>query len=107
MSLRQIGADIEVDLLAVGTLGMSQNFYAAGAVRSFSAMGVHLKMVQSITGTKVAQVLKSTEHQFPGMGLSLVPIFFPGGMRVTSDDMGFWQEAKRSLGPSPANIFNG
>ena len=84
---------------------MIQNIYAAGAVRSTSSVGVHLKEVTAIGASKVATVLQRTEEQFPGMGLSLVPVYFPGGMRVGEKDLLFWNEAKQKTGLDNVLIY--
>lgn len=72
---------------------MIQNLIAAGAKRSTSALGIHLRHVNTITDSSVVSVLRKTEKQYPKVGVSLVPVFFPGGMRVTASEKSFWDEA--------------
>jgi hypothetical protein len=86
------------DLLAVGTLGMVQNLVAAGAKRSSTALGIHLRHVNTIAESSVAAVLRKTEQQYPKVGVSLIPVFFPGGMRVAAGEKSFWDDARRSRG---------
>jgi hypothetical protein len=71
-----------------------QNLLAAGIHRHPSALGVHLKFVETLRGSRVADVLKMVEQNHPFVGTSLLPIFFPGGLRVKDKDINFWQEAK-------------
>ncbi|KAF7921446.1 hypothetical protein EAE99_007754 [Botrytis elliptica] len=89
-------------LLGIGALGSIQNVIAAGARRSPSALGVHIRDIgQPIRGNRVADVLKAAERQYPGLGMSLVPIFFPGSMRVQPSEFDFWRAAnERQMGPN-------
>ncbi|GAB1314548.1 Solute carrier family 40 protein (Fragment) [Madurella fahalii] len=83
-------------LLCIGLLGSIQNLYAAGAARQLGALGIHLKhreTIRGIDGKKVAGVLKELEEKYPMVGTSLVPVFFPGSLRVKGDDLQFWQKA--------------
>lgn len=60
-------------------------------------MGIHLKEVVTFRGKKVAHVLKQLEERYPLVGTSLVDVFFPGSLRVTTDeDFAFWRKAIRS-----------
>ncbi|THH19317.1 hypothetical protein EW146_g1825 [Bondarzewia mesenterica] len=68
-------------LLAIGALGMVQNLVAAGARRSPGALGVHLVDERVIYREKVFQALKAAESLERHVGLSLLPVFFPGGLR--------------------------
>ncbi|GAB1319241.1 RDD domain-containing protein [Madurella fahalii] len=84
-------------LLAVGLLGGVQNLHAAGASRKPSALGIHLKKVKTVRDKRVAAVLKRLEETYSTVGTSLVPVFFPGGLRVNKgDDLNFWQSALKS-----------
>ena len=87
-------------LVAVGGLGMAQNLFAAGHHRDPSAYGIYLEDPDNILpdppakdkygkeiSNKVFQVLKKTEKRMsenygiPGVGICLLPIFFPNGLR--------------------------
>jgi len=83
-----------VDLLGIGLLGSIQNVVAAGAPRSPSAMGFHIRLVETITGSSVARVLRETESKYQFVGTSLVQVFFPGSLRVKEEDIDFWREAQ-------------
>lgn len=50
----------------------------------------------------MAEVLKMAEEQYPDVGLALVPVFFPGSMRVKDDeDLKFWRDAQeRRMAPN-------
>lgn len=43
----------------------------------------------------MAEVLKKAEAQYPFVGTSLVPVFFPGSMRVRESELQFWREAQQ------------
>ncbi|PKS08374.1 hypothetical protein jhhlp_005318 [Lomentospora prolificans] len=80
-------------LLGIGLLGSVQNLHAAGASRTPGAFGIHLKLVEIIRDKRVASVLKKVEEKYPMAGTSLVPIFFPGGLRVKDEDLTYWRKA--------------
>lgn len=86
-------------LVAVGTLGMAQNMFAAGHHRALSTTGIHLdkpnivlpdrphKFQGKEVSNKVFQVLKKTEVEMSEKygvdraGIALLPVFFPNGLR--------------------------
>ncbi|KAK0507698.1 hypothetical protein JMJ35_009587 [Cladonia borealis] len=87
-------------LVAVGGLGMAQNLFAAGHHRDASAYGIYLENPDNILpdppakdeygkeiSNKEFQVLKKTEKRMSekygihGVGICLLPIFFPNGLR--------------------------
>lgn len=81
-------------LLAIGAIGSAQNLYAAAAIRSPAAHGIHVKLKETIVDSKVAPVLKRVEQRYPSLGLSLVEIFFPASLRVKDpEDLEFWRGA--------------
>ncbi len=57
-------------------------------------MGFHIRLVETITGSSVARVLRETESKYQFVGTSLVPVFFPGSLRVKEEDIDFWREAQ-------------
>ena len=77
-------------LLAIGTIGMIQNFVIAGAPRCPTAFGVHLKFKQVFSAVKVMDALKRTEVELPRVGAYLVKEFFPGKLR--EDEKLWWAE---------------
>jgi len=79
-------------LLAVGSIGMVQNIVVAGASREPHAFGVHLKPVGQHLHYKVMEALKAVEDDQPGVGLSLLPTFFPGKLR--EDEISWWDTAR-------------
>jgi hypothetical protein len=81
-------------LLGIGGAGSIQNIVAAGATRSSKALGVHIKVKEILRGPKVADVLKEAEAKYPLLGTALVPVFFPGSMRVHEAELQFWKEAQ-------------
>ncbi|EPS42039.1 hypothetical protein H072_4023 [Dactylellina haptotyla CBS 200.50] len=60
-------------LLAIGAIGSMQNIVVAAAQRQPSALA---------------------EEEYPGAGISLIPVFFPGSMRVKGSDIEFWQNVR-------------
>ena len=85
---------MHVDLLGIGILGSIQNVVAAGAPRTPGAMGFHISLKETIKGPRVAGVLKEVEDKYEFVGTSLVPVFFPGSLRVKEDEIEFWKKAQ-------------
>ncbi|PCH39065.1 hypothetical protein WOLCODRAFT_141087 [Wolfiporia cocos MD-104 SS10] len=79
--------------VAIGALGMLQNIIAAGAKRSPSAFGFHWEMVEIVSKPKVFKTLQEAEKIKPGVGLALLPVFFPGELR--NDEMRWKEEMLR------------
>ncbi|KAG1742322.1 uncharacterized protein EDB91DRAFT_1128664 [Suillus paluster] len=80
-------------LLAIGGLGMIQNLIAAGATRSAAALGFHLERLREVHHDKVFNALVEAEGLERGVALSLIPVFFPGGLRA---DETAWVDAKKA-----------
>ena len=83
-------------LLAVGGLGMVQNAVAAGATRSADALGFHFEPLQEedeIKEKKVMRTLMRAEERERGVGLALLPIFFPG--ELWPEEQEYWDARKR------------
>ena len=89
-------------LLAVGSIGMVQNVCVAAAPRSTAAHGIPLERCRLLktfgvksnpNGDKppvperlgmrprAINVIQEVEESHPGVGLALLPEFFPGGLR--------------------------
>lgn len=81
--------------LAIGSLGMIQNAIAAGAKRSPAALGFHLRRARehTIYNKKSFKALKEAEAVEPYVGLSLLPIFFPGDLRP--DEIA-WRDGRKA-----------
>ncbi|MCJ1233307.1 hypothetical protein MMC14_001262 [Varicellaria rhodocarpa] len=94
-------------LLAVGGVGMAQNLFASGYQRETSAFGIHLGRPDYVLpekeeeggSNKVIKVLKTTEARMKTrygiqcVGINLLPIFFPNGLRP--DEKVWRDETKR------------
>ncbi|KAJ8592775.1 hypothetical protein M405DRAFT_887689 [Rhizopogon salebrosus TDB-379] len=80
-------------LLAIGGLGMIQNLIAAGAPRSAAALGFHLGGLREVHEDKAFNALVKAETLERGVALSLIPVFFPGGLRAEEVA---WLDAKRA-----------
>ncbi|KAI0704645.1 hypothetical protein C8Q76DRAFT_179212 [Earliella scabrosa] len=86
-------------LLAVGGLGMVQNVIAAGATRSADALGFHFEegsKEDTIKEQKVMVTLMKAEEREPGVGLSLLPLFFPG--ELWPEEQAYWDRKKKERG---------
>ena len=95
-------------LLAVAAVGMIQNLLASGYHRETSAFGVHLSTPDYVIpereekggSNKVINVLKKTEawmkteYGVQCVGINLLPIFFPNGLRP--DEETWRNETKRN-----------
>ncbi|KAI0919625.1 hypothetical protein AcV5_001639 [Taiwanofungus camphoratus] len=77
--------------LAVGALGMAQNAVAAGVRRSPGALGFHLEDKIVVYDKKVFKALVRAEDLEPHVGLELLPVFFPGGLRADEE---LWRQEK-------------
>ncbi|KAI0675755.1 hypothetical protein C8Q78DRAFT_951429, partial [Trametes maxima] len=84
-------------LLTIGGLGEVQNVVAAGAARAAEALGFHYEPMQEgdiIAETKVMKALEKAEKKQAGVGLCLLPLFFPGDLR--DDEKLFWGGMRES-----------
>lgn len=68
-------------LLAIGGLGMAQNVVSAGSRRAPKALGFHIEHKYTVHQDKVFDALKEAEKIEKRVGLALLDIFFPGGLR--------------------------
>jgi hypothetical protein len=87
-------------LLMIGALGMLQNIAAAGLHRNTSSLGIHLKpdtrggpdgYIYPSGGEKTMAILKQVEECLPGVGASLLDLFFQKGLRP--DEEVWWKGA--------------
>ncbi len=84
-----------IDLLAIGTIGMLQNVFVASWARRPEAFGIHIELVDTISDNKVSKVLAKVEEQYPLVGSSLLPVFYPAGFRAPADQKRFWKMANQ------------
>ncbi|KAL2039839.1 hypothetical protein N7G274_007240 [Stereocaulon virgatum] len=91
-------------LLAIGTIGMLHNIFVAQSPRQPKAFGIHTELVATISEKKVSKVLAKVEEQYPLVGLSLLPVFYPAGFRAPQDEKKFWKEASKRRHKAIANI---
>lgn len=78
-------------LLAIGSIGMIHTVIVAGAPRRSEWFGVHLDYRAVFAERKVMAALQSAETAYPGLGRSMLPIFFPGDIR--EDEIRWWNRA--------------
>ena len=91
-------------LLLVGLIGMFQNVWVAGSMRSSDGHGIPLKLVGYFDTPKVEPALKAAEELYPGVGLALIQLFFPAGLRPEQTEFWagkyreFWAEKNANAG---------
>ncbi|KAH8825768.1 hypothetical protein DL96DRAFT_122838 [Flagelloscypha sp. PMI_526] len=81
-------------LLAVGVVGMVHTFIIAAVPRSAQHYGLHVEEKCCLVDKKVMRVLEKAEYIYPGVGRSLLPVYFPGLLR--QDERTFWSRAALS-----------
>ena len=74
---------------------MLQNIFVASCARRPEAFGIHIELVDTISDNKVSKVLAKVEEQYPLVGSSLLPVFYPAGFRAPADQKNFWKTAKQ------------
>ena len=77
-------------LLAIGALGMIHTVIIAAAPRLPDWFGIYLEFQEVVVARKVMAALQSAEKRSPGVGRSLLPIFFPGTLR--EEDAIWWSQ---------------
>ena len=70
---------------------MVHNIVIAGIQRPASAFGIHIKHTKTISAAKVSKALMYAERDHPGVGTSLIPIYYPGGFHAPDDEIDFWR----------------
>ncbi|KAF8547522.1 hypothetical protein OG21DRAFT_1424674, partial [Imleria badia] len=79
-------------LIVVGIIGMAHNVFVAGMQRRPAALGIHLDYVECFADRKVMKALQAVEAEYPGVGASMLPTFFPAELRP--DEKSFWHEQR-------------
>ncbi|KAL9099787.1 MAG: hypothetical protein Q9163_004760 [Psora crenata] len=82
-------------LVGIGALGMMHTVFVAGKSRSPSAFGIHLTYREYILGEKAMQSLMEVEEKYPGVGIAMLPIFFPGELKY-QEEVEFWNGRKKT-----------
>ncbi|KAK2814561.1 hypothetical protein FQN49_008152 [Arthroderma sp. PD_2] len=98
LAILWIGLLITIAGVSEGTwclIGILHNLLVAGAPREPSASGFHLRHVDTFFANKVVKVLRKTEERYPLVGSSLIPIFFPAGLRIKDSESVFWEMANQ------------
>ena len=80
-------------LVAIGTIGMVHTIVIAGAPRRPECFGIHLEYKDVFVKQKVIDTLKAAEEKYPGLGIIMIPIYFPGGLR--DDEVAWVEKAKK------------
>lgn len=94
-------------LLGVGVIGMIHNVVVAGFKRTSNAHGIPVKEDETIEKStideeRVFPAIKEAERICPGVGLSLIPSFFPDSLRP--DEATWKKENESSLKARKAEI---
>jgi hypothetical protein len=77
-------------LLAIGGVGILQNIFVSGWRRDPEDYGIPLTFLKVIGKPKVMDALIAVEEEYPNVGESMRPIFFPGKLRP--DEELKWEE---------------
>lgn len=80
-------------LLAVGSVGILQNIYVAGASRRPENFGIPLDFVEVFGNPSAMQTLQEVEEKYENVGHALLQEFFPGSLTETEKRQ--WAELKR------------
>jgi len=80
-------------LILIGSIGMVHTAIIAAVPRNAHCYGIHLDPVECIVQKKVMAVLQEVEGKYPGVGRSILPIFFPGELRQNEDE--YWTRARQ------------
>ncbi|XDG05627.1 hypothetical protein ABKA04_005242 [Annulohypoxylon sp. FPYF3050] len=72
-------------LFGIGGIGILDNIFAAGASRTPKDFGIPLAFKGVIGHRKVMQALLEVERVYPRVGKSMLPVFFPGGLKPEED----------------------
>ena len=82
-------------LVGIGAVGMLHSVFVAGKTRSPSTFGIHLVPRGYVLKEDVMKTLKAAELRYPGIGLSMLPTFFPGSLKDAAERE-FWEELKET-----------
>ncbi|KAH6986854.1 hypothetical protein EDB80DRAFT_881289 [Ilyonectria destructans] len=80
-------------LLAVGSIGILQNIYVAGAWRRPENFGIPLDFVEVFGKPSAMQTLQEVEEKYENVGRALLHEFFPGSITETEERQ--WAELER------------
>lgn len=81
-------------LFAVGGIGIVLNIYVAGRRMLPQSNGLPIKFEEVIGKTKVMETLVEVEKAYPGLGSSMLAVFFPGKLRP--DEQKRWDEFEKT-----------
>ena len=81
-------------LVGIGAIAMGHTMFVAGRSRDPSAFGVHLTPLEFVLENNVMGTLKEVERRYPSIGISMLPLFFPGDLR--DDEVDYWKQQKET-----------
>ena len=81
-------------LVGIVAVGMVHTVFVAGRSRDPSAFGVHLTPLEFVLEDNVMGTLKEVERRYPSLGISMLPMSFPGDLR--DDDFDYWKQQKQT-----------
>ncbi|KAI0704643.1 hypothetical protein C8Q76DRAFT_697202 [Earliella scabrosa] len=79
-------------VLGIAALGTAQAIYAARTWRGEKALGFELANKEVVHEDKVMEALMRAENVESGVGLALLPVFFPGPLRPKEEE--YWEARK-------------
>jgi hypothetical protein len=79
-------------LMGIGLLGMIQNVSAAGAKRAPDDFNIPLEFRDEFAEGSVMKTLQQLEIKYPGVGASLLRVFFPFELRADEEE--WWKNMK-------------
>jgi hypothetical protein len=93
-------------LVAISAFGMLYVVVIAGSARCPEAFGMPLKFKGVFVHPKVSESLRFVELKYPGVGKSMLKIFFPSGARSEKGGRDWWEdgEEKKILQDEHANL---
>lgn len=82
-------------LLLIAVIGTLYNILCGELPRTPEALGLPLVLVEVIADAKVMDTLMLLEQRYPGVGASILKIFFPG--KMTEEDTLWWASMATKL----------
>ncbi|KAL6713621.1 hypothetical protein ACLMJK_009086 [Lecanora helva] len=82
-------------LVGIGAIGMLHTVFVAGKSRDSSSFGVPLTPREYVLEENVMTTLEEVERKYPGVGLSMVSTFFPGGLSGGKES-DFWRKQQET-----------
>lgn len=85
-------------LIAIGGIGMLYAIFVTAVPRKPASWGIQLEAIKTkpcIASHKVMLALLELEKDYPGTGLAILPVYFPGS--ISKDEKAYWAKAREYL----------